>query len=82
MAKHVHRIGRTARAGKRGDAWTLVEEHEAWYFKRMQRRASASADERLDKVKMDKAQLESLRPAYEAALQRLSAVFSRNHSTV
>ncbi|PWN89942.1 DEAD-domain-containing protein [Acaromyces ingoldii] len=59
MAKHVHRIGRTARAGKRGDAWTLVEEHEAWYFKRMQRRGSASADERLDKVKMDKAQLET-----------------------
>lgn len=28
MRKYVHRVGRTARAGRHGDAWTLVEEQE------------------------------------------------------
>lgn len=28
MRKYVHRVGRTARAGREGCAWTLVEEQE------------------------------------------------------
>ncbi len=28
IRKYVHRVGRTARAGRHGDAWTLVEEQE------------------------------------------------------
>lgn len=32
MLKYVHRVGRTARAGRTGDAWTLVEEQEASYI--------------------------------------------------
>jgi superfamily II DNA/RNA helicase len=28
MRKYVHRVGRTARAGKEGTAWTLVEKQE------------------------------------------------------
>ena len=28
MRKYVHRVGRTARAGRSGSAWTLVEEQE------------------------------------------------------
>lgn len=28
IRKYVHRVGRTARAGRAGDAWTLVEEQE------------------------------------------------------
>ena len=32
MRKYVHRVGRTARAGRAGDAWTLVEEQEVCFF--------------------------------------------------
>lgn len=32
MRKYVHRAGRTARAGKTGEAWTLVEEQEVSIF--------------------------------------------------
>lgn len=28
MRKYVHRVGRTARAGRDGDAWFLIEEQE------------------------------------------------------
>lgn len=33
MRKYVHRVGRTARAGRDGDAWTLVEEQEVGDYK-------------------------------------------------
>ncbi|KAF7976598.1 hypothetical protein HWV62_6090 [Athelia sp. TMB] len=46
MRKYVHRVGRTARAGRAGDAWTLVEEQEARYFKAM-----LKAADHLEKVK-------------------------------
>ena len=32
MRKYVHRVGRTARAGRTGDAWTLVEEQEVFVW--------------------------------------------------
>ncbi|PFH53179.1 hypothetical protein AMATHDRAFT_138341 [Amanita thiersii Skay4041] len=46
MRKYVHRAGRTARAGRSGNTWTLVEEQEARYFKQMLRES-----DHLDKVK-------------------------------
>jgi hypothetical protein len=32
IRKYVHRVGRTARAGRTGDAWTLVEEQEVCHL--------------------------------------------------
>jgi ATP-dependent RNA helicase DDX51/DBP6 len=32
IRKYIHRVGRTARAGREGDAWTLVEEQEVRGF--------------------------------------------------
>ncbi|CAG8482841.1 12832_t:CDS:10 [Funneliformis caledonium] len=45
MKKYVHRVGRTARAGRNGDAYSLVETQEVRYFKDMLRKAG-----HLDKV--------------------------------
>ncbi|KAF4622687.1 hypothetical protein G7Y89_g14340 [Cudoniella acicularis] len=32
VASYVHRVGRTARAGREGHAWTLFTSSEAWWF--------------------------------------------------
>ncbi|KAL1668108.1 P-loop containing nucleoside triphosphate hydrolase protein [Schizophyllum commune] len=62
VRKYVHRVGRTARAGRDGSAWTLVEEQEARYFKNMMKEADHLSS--LKKVKVDKKEMEELRPLY------------------
>ncbi|KAG6809971.1 hypothetical protein H0H92_013842 [Tricholoma furcatifolium] len=76
MRKYVHRVGRTARAGRTGDAWTLVEEQEARYFKGILREA-----DHLDKVKrlrVGEKELAPLLPHYETALGQLKQVYGRS----
>ncbi|KAK1219382.1 ATP-dependent RNA helicase dbp6 [Marasmius sp. AFHP31] len=75
MRKYVHRVGRTARAGKEGDAWTLVEEQEARYFKMMMK--SASHLEKIKRERVREQDLEPLIPHYENALGQLKEVYSR-----
>ncbi|KAI0649271.1 DEAD-domain-containing protein [Trametes meyenii] len=73
--KYVHRVGRTARAGRAGDAWTLVEEQEARYFKTMLKEA-----DHLDKVRrlrVSDSDVAPLKDAYEGALARLKDVYAR-----
>ncbi|QRV75007.1 DEAD/DEAH box helicase [Ceratobasidium sp. AG-Ba] len=60
MRKYVHRVGRTARAGRAGDAWSLVEDQEARYFKQMLRDAG-----HLDSVKKLKVKEQDLEPSQE-----------------
>uniref|UniRef100_D8Q409 ATP-dependent RNA helicase n=1 Tax=Schizophyllum commune (strain H4-8 / FGSC 9210) TaxID=578458 RepID=D8Q409_SCHCM len=62
VRKYVHRVGRTARAGRAGSAWTLVEEQEARYFKNMMKEADHLPS--LKKVKVDRKEMEELRPLY------------------
>ncbi|KAI0734198.1 DEAD-domain-containing protein [Fomitopsis betulina] len=75
MRKYVHRVGRTARAGRSGDAWTLVEEQEARYFKTM-----LKGVDRLEKVKRmrvaDK-DIQGLKTPYEKALSQLKDAYAR-----
>ncbi|THH20742.1 hypothetical protein EW146_g697 [Bondarzewia mesenterica] len=76
MRKYVHRVGRTARAGREGDAWTLVEEQEARYFKEMLR--VAEHVDSVGRVRVSEKQLAALVPYYETALQQLKEVYARD----
>lgn len=75
MAKYVHRVGRTARAGRSGDAWSLVEEQEVYHFKRMLREADHL--ERVEAVKVKPLDLEPFVPCYKEALAQLASVYSQ-----
>ncbi|KAH9838407.1 DEAD-domain-containing protein [Rhodofomes roseus] len=75
MRKYVHRVGRTARAGRSGDAWTLVEEQEARYFKTMLK--SVDHLDKVKRVRMGEKDVEPLRPAYEKALAQLKDAYTR-----
>ncbi|KAJ7086115.1 DEAD-domain-containing protein [Mycena belliarum] len=75
MRKYVHRVGRTARAGRAGDAWTLVEEQEARYFKIMMKQAGHFA--RIKRIKVGEKELAPLAVYYEGALGQLKESYSR-----
>ncbi|RPD61095.1 DEAD-domain-containing protein [Lentinus tigrinus ALCF2SS1-7] len=74
--KYVHRVGRTARAGRAGDAWTLVEEQEARYFKTMMKEADHLGQ--VKRLRVPETDVESLKPAYETALARLKEFYARS----
>ncbi|WFC94786.1 RNA helicase [Malassezia brasiliensis] len=75
MAKYVHRVGRTARAGRSGDAWSLVEEQEVFHFKRMLREAHHL--DAVQTVKVKPAEYEPFLPSYKEALAELANVYSQ-----
>jgi len=82
ICKYVHRVGRTARAGRAGDAWTLVEEQEvstlhsinpcpitklqARYFKGILR--DADHLDRVKRIRVGRKDLAPLLPAYEVRI--------------
>ena len=75
MAKYVHRVGRTARAGRTGDAWSLVEEQEVYHFKRMLRENAHLDNVRVEKVRQG--ELDAYMPSYRKALAQLASVYSQ-----
>ncbi|GBB85530.1 hypothetical protein RclHR1_12010011 [Rhizophagus clarus] len=68
MKKYVHRVGRTARAGRNGEAYSLVETQEVRYFKNMLKRAG-----HLDKIKNVNIKSNVLNPMKNTYQQALNA---------
>ncbi|KAJ1307855.1 hypothetical protein OPQ81_001935 [Rhizoctonia solani] len=75
MRKYVHRVGRTARAGRKGDAWSLVEDQEARYFKQMLKKAGHL--DMVKKLRTKESDLAPLQAHYETALQKLKELYAR-----
>ena len=73
MRKYVHRVGRTARAGKEGTAWTLVEKQEARHFKQML--SQANHLDRVKKIKVKETDLSALRDSYDVSLTQHPSVY-------
>ncbi|KAI0087292.1 P-loop containing nucleoside triphosphate hydrolase protein [Irpex rosettiformis] len=76
MRKYVHRVGRTARAGREGHAWTLVEDQEARHFKSMMREAGHL--DTIKRMRVHEKDLSPLTPHYETALESLKHVYVRS----
>lgn len=65
MRKYVHRVGRTARAGRHGTAWTMVEKQEALRFKGMLK--AAQHDDKVKKIKVKADDVEPYQSSYEVS---------------
>lgn len=65
MRKYVHRVGRTARAGRAGTAWTLIEKQEARRFKGILK--GAGHDGNVKKLKVQETDLEQYQESYKVS---------------
>ncbi|GAA5885870.1 hypothetical protein JCM16303_000091 [Sporobolomyces ruberrimus] len=74
MRKYVHRVGRTARAGQNGQAWSLVEDQEVAPFKAIM--SSAQHYSKIERVRVKEKVVEPFVPAYQVALEKLRTFFS------
>ena len=64
---YVHRVGRTARAGQSGNAYTFLKKEQVRHFKEMLR----SVNSRVKKIKIKRSLLEPFVEEYEDALTKL-----------
>lgn len=79
MTTYVHRVGRTARAGKEGKAWTLLAHREArWFWREIGRGLEGEAGKIGRKGKVERVNLDGgvgrdhgTRERYEKALKTL-----------
>jgi len=69
---YIHRIGRTARAGKPGSAITLLEENHMDHFNGMMKEAGKVVD-KIQKIRADEIELAPYTDKYQEALEHLKA---------
>ncbi|KAL9111686.1 MAG: hypothetical protein Q9227_003960 [Pyrenula ochraceoflavens] len=72
VTAYVHRVGRTARAGKDGRAWTLVAHKEGrWFWNEVGRGAQIVRSGKVIRFNVDASKVEGLEEKYSAALEKL-----------
>ncbi|KAF2492386.1 P-loop containing nucleoside triphosphate hydrolase protein [Lophium mytilinum] len=73
VTDYVHRVGRTARAGKDGQSWTFFTKTEGrWFWNDIARTSAIRRAQKVDRAIVDAETLnEEKRATYEAALQEL-----------
>ncbi|KAI8962040.1 P-loop containing nucleoside triphosphate hydrolase protein [Daldinia sp. FL1419] len=75
IASYVHRVGRTARAGKTGKAWTLFTNPEArWFWNEVASETVIQRSQKVERIRVTEEKedaFESKIAAYDSALKKL-----------